>query len=209
MDLFLILLKKEFLDFYKKKQNLFLLIFIALFLIIAPFFSFNLPNERVFTLKNNGFICVILTSVVVISQIFFDGCKNDFQNGGTLFLINLNAGIVKSAWAKSFIAGLVWVFLFFINSFELYKTLSFVHIPWIFCFYIFIGLLSYLMAMFARQSSFLIFVVDEVLGLVFFVILLFFRNPVVNFLLSFIVCLICLWLLKHVYNSKPFRIMLN
>ena len=105
-SIFLILLKKEFIEFMQNKKFWSFVVFVIAATVAIFFTKRNLPDQ-----------VYLILIVMLVSQYVFDSCYNDIKSGGALFFLNIKCSTLHIIAAKAVYAVIIGSGLFLTAEF--------------------------------------------------------------------------------------------
>lgn len=143
-SLFLILLKKEFIEFMQNKKFWSFVVFVIAATAAIFFTKRKLPDQ-----------VYLILIVMLVSQYVFDSCYNDIKSGGALFFLNIKCSTLHIIAAKAVYALIIGSGLFLTAVSFLLKDSEYADLIWLIPLFLFITALTYTSAVLTKKSDLL------------------------------------------------------
>ncbi|MFI3257402.1 MAG: hypothetical protein R3Y36_03800 [Spirochaetales bacterium] len=145
MNIFVILLKKEFTELFLNKKLLGFVCVLALALYATRFLETLVLSNTI----------ILVFVMMIVNQYMFDSCVNDINSGGALFLHNIKAGFLKGFIAKLLCAIALGTFFFIVGIAVLHIGFALIDLWWIIPCFVFVSAFTFLLTIFTQKSDFL------------------------------------------------------
>ena len=173
-SIFLILLKKEFIEFMQNKKFWSFVVFVIAATAAIFFTKRNLPDQ-----------VYLILIVMLVSQYVFDSCYNDIKSGGALFFLNIKCSTLHIIAAKAVYAVIIGSGLFLTAEFFLLKDSRYADLIWLIPLFLFITGLTYNSAVLTKKSDLLTSLLTSAITLGLLQILSFGISLFLRFLILF------------------------
>ena len=193
-SIFLILLKKEFIEFMQNKKFWSFVVFVIAATAAIFFTKRNLPDQ-----------VYLILIVMLVSQYVFDSCYNDIKSGGALFFLNIKCSTLHIIAAKAVYAVIIGSGLFLTADFFLLKDSRYADLIWLIPLFLFITGLTYNSAVFTKKSDLLTSLLTSAITLGVLQILSFGISLFLRFIILFFFACITIFFASKLSKTIKYR----
>ncbi len=193
-SIFLILLKKEFIEFMQNKKFWSFVVFVIAATAAIFFTKRNLPDQ-----------VYLILIVMLVSQYVFDSCYNDIKSGGALFFLNIKCSTLHIIAAKAVYAVIIGSGLFLTAEFFLLKDSRYADLIWLIPLFLFITGLTYNSAVLTKKSDLLTSLLTSAITLGVLQILLFGISLFLRFLILFFFASVTIFFASKLSKTIKYR----
>ena len=193
-SIFLILLKKEFIEFMQNKKFWSFVVFVIASTAAIFFTKRNLPDQ-----------VYLILIVMLVSQYVFDSCYNDIKSGGALFFLNIKCSTLHIIAAKAVYAVIIGSGLFLTAEFFLLKDSRYTDLIWLIPLFWFITGLTYNSAVLTKKSDLLTSLLTSAITLGLLKILSFGISLFLRFLILFFFASVTIFFASKLSKTIKYR----
>ena len=193
-SIFLILLKKEFIEFMQNKKFWSCVVFVIAATAAIFFTKRNLPDQ-----------VYLILIVMLVSQYVFDSCYNDINSGGALFFLNIKCSTLHIIAAKAVYAVIIGSGLFLTAEFFLLKDSRYTDLIWLIPLFLFITGLTYNSAILTKKSDLLTSLLTSAITLGVLQILSFGISLFLRFIILFFFACITIFFASKLSKTIKYR----
>ena len=193
-SIFLILLKKEFIEFMQNKKFWSFVVFVIAATVAIFFTKRNLPDQ-----------VYLISIVMLVSQYVFDSCYNDIKSGGALFFLNIKCSTLHIIAAKAVYAVIIGSGLFLTAEFFLLKDSIYADLIWLIPLFCFITGLTYNSAVLTKKSDLLTSLLTSAITLGVLQILSFSISLFLRFLILFFFACVTIFFASKLSKTIKYR----
>lgn len=193
-SIFLILLKKEFIEFMQNKKFWSFVVFVIAATAAIFVTKRNLPDQ-----------VYLILIVMLVSQYVFDSCYNDIKSGGALFFLNIKCSTLHIIAAKAVYAVIIGSGLFLTAEFFLLKDSRYTDLIWLIPLFLFITGLTYNSAVLTKKSDLLTSLLTSAITLGVLQILSFGISLFLRFIILFFFACITIFFASKLSKTIKYR----
>ena len=193
-SIFLILLKKEFIEFMQNKKFWSFVFFVIAATAAIFVTKRNLPDQ-----------VYLILIVMLVSQYVFDSCYNDIKSGGALFFLNIKCSTLHIIAAKAVYAVIIGSGLFLTADFFLLKDSRYADLIWLIPLFLFITGLTYNSAVLTKKSDLLTSLLTSAITLGVLQILSFGISLFLRFIILFFFACITIFFASKLSKTIKYR----
>lgn len=207
IKLYLLNIKKEFLELLNNRAVLFLWGLAFIILLFFPFIDKKFFDNSSNLTSQSMLYYVQIISIILLGQFIFDGCKKDFSKGGGIFLLNVKSTCKAYLFGKRVVSSVLLIFLYSSRFSSLSEVITCKSILFLILFYIFVinNALIFSLLFYTSNTSFFAFILINFIPLFFFFLLNFINLYFIRFVILILLNIVLQKNLIKIYWSKWFR----
>ena len=207
IKLYLLNIKKEFLELLNNRAVLFLWGLAFIILLFFPFIDKKFFDNSSNLTSQSMLYYVQIISIILLGQFIFDGCKKDFSKGGGIFLLNLKATCKSYLFGKRIVSVILLIFLYSSSFSYFSEFMTLKSIVFLILFYAFVinNALMFSLLFYTSNTSFFAFILINFFPLFFFFLLNFINLYFIRFVILILLNIVLQKNLIKIYWSKWFR----